>query len=190
VPKSVGLVYWAAAEKGMREAAAEEGVDCQFTGPETIDVARQISIMEGLISRRVAGIAIASNEEAARLSGINVDKVKTGVYALCGLLAGFAGVTTASHLSCAQPTSGLTNELDVIAAVIVGGTSLMGGSGTVVGTVIGAALMGVLRNGLILLGVSANWQLIPLGTVIIVAVVFDQLRQRRREHAQTRIQRN
>lgn len=134
--------------------------------------------------------AVGGNEEAARLSGINVDKVKIVVYSLCGLLAGFAGVTTASHLSSAQPTSGLTNELDVIAAVIVGGTSLMGGSGTVLGTVIGAALMGVLRNGLILLGVSANWQLVPLGTVIIVAVVFDQLRQRRRERTQTRSRRN
>jgi ribose/xylose/arabinose/galactoside ABC-type transport system permease subunit len=134
--------------------------------------------------------AVGGNEEAARLSGINVDKVKIVAYSLCGLLAGFAGVTTASHLSSAQPTSGLTNELDVIAAVIVGGTSLMGGSGTVLGTVIGAALMGVLRNGLILLGVSANWQLVPLGTVIIVAVVFDQLRQRRRERTQTRSRRN
>jgi len=134
--------------------------------------------------------AVGGNEEAARLSGINVDKVKIVVYSLCGLLAGFAGVTTASHLSSAQATSGLTNELDVIAAVIVGGTSLMGGSGTVLGTVIGAALMGVLRNGLILRGVSANWQLIPLGTVIIVAVVFDQLHQRRRERTQTRLQRN
>lgn len=133
--------------------------------------------------------AVGGNEDAARLSGINVDKVKIVVYSLCGLLSGFAGVTTASHLSSAQPTSGLTNELDVIAAVIVGGTSLMGGSGTVLGTVIGAALMGVLRNGLILLGVSANWQLVPLGTVIIVAVVFDQFRQRRRERAQTRLQR-
>jgi ribose transport system permease protein len=134
--------------------------------------------------------AVGGNEEAARLSGINVDKVKTVVYSLCGLLAGFAGVTTASHLSSAQPTSGLTNELDVIAAAIVGGTSLMGGSGTVLGTVIGAAIMGVLRNGLILLGVDANWQLIPLGTVIIAAVVFDQVGQRRREHAKTRLHRN
>ncbi len=71
VPKSVGLVYWAAAEKGMREAAAEEGVDCQFTGPETIDVARQISIMEGLIARRVAGIAIAPNDPRAIVPVIN-----------------------------------------------------------------------------------------------------------------------
>ncbi len=134
--------------------------------------------------------AVGGNEETARLSGIDVDKVKIVVYSLCGLLAGFAGVTTASYLSSAQSTSGLTNELDVIAAVIVGGTSLMGGSGTVLGTVIGAALMGVLRNGLVLLGVSANWQLVPLGSVIIVAVVFDQLRQRRRERAQTRLQRN
>ena len=131
--------------------------------------------------------AVGGNEEAARLSGINVDNVKLVVYSICGLLAGFAGVTTASHLSSAQPSSGLTNELDVIAAVIVGGTSLMGGSGTVLGTLIGAALMGVLRNGLILLGVSANWQLVAIGIVIILAVIFDQFRQRRRERARTRV---
>jgi len=131
--------------------------------------------------------AVGGNDEAARLSGIYVDNVKLLVYALCGVLAGFAGITTASHLSIAQPNSGITNELDVIAAVIVGGTSLAGGSGTVLGTVIGAALMGVLRNGLVLLGVSANWQLVPLGIVIIAAVVFDQLRQRRRERAHVRV---
>jgi ribose transport system permease protein len=130
--------------------------------------------------------AVGGNEEAARLSGINVAAVKLVVYAVCGLLAGFAGITTASYLIVAQPSSGLTNELDVIAAVIVGGTSLAGGSGTVLGTVIGAALMGVLRNGLVLLGVSANWQLVPLGIVIIAAVVFDQLRQRRGERVQVR----
>jgi ribose transport system permease protein len=128
--------------------------------------------------------AVGGNEEASRLSGINVGYVKFFVYSTCGLLAGLAGVTTASHLSSAQPSSGLTNELDVIAAVIVGGTSLMGGSGTVLGTLIGAALMGVLRNGLVLLGVSANWQLIPIGIVIVVAVIFDQFRQMRRGRVQ------
>jgi len=125
--------------------------------------------------------AIGGNEEAARISGVRVDKTKRLVYALCGVMAAVAGIATAARLGVGQSTAGLGYEMDAIAAVIIGGASVNGGVGTVMGPVLGAAIMGVLRNGLVLLNVSAYWQQAVLGLVIVVAVSIDKLRSDRRK---------
>jgi ribose transport system permease protein len=119
--------------------------------------------------------AIGGNEEATRISGVRVDRVKRLVYTICGLMAAVAGIATAARLGVGQSTAGQGYEMDAIAAVIIGGASVSGGSGTVLGVIIGAAIMGVLNNGLVLLNVSAYWQQAVLGIVIIAAVSFDKL---------------
>lgn len=122
--------------------------------------------------------AFGSNEDAARLSGVNTKATIIGVYSVSGLLSGLVGVMLAARLVSAQAQAGLGYELDAIAASIIGGTSPMGGSGTILGTLIGAMIMGVLRNGLNLLNVNAFWQQIAIGLVIIVAVYIDRLRRK------------
>jgi len=117
--------------------------------------------------------ATGGNEQAAILSGVNVKKIKIVVYSLCGLLSGAAGVLLTARLNSAQPIAGIMYELDAIAAVVIGGTSLMGGEGKLTGTLIGALIMGVLRNGLNLLDVSSFIQQIVIGSVIICAVLID-----------------
>jgi ribose transport system permease protein len=117
--------------------------------------------------------ALGGNESATRLSGINVDKVKIGVYAICGLLAALAGIIVTSRLSSAQPTAGMGYELDAIAAVVLGGTSLMGGKGRIMGTLIGALIIGFLNNALNLLDVSSYYQMIAKAVVILLAVLVD-----------------
>ncbi|MEL5513425.1 ribose ABC transporter permease [Serratia bockelmannii] len=117
--------------------------------------------------------ALGGNEAATRLSGISVDKVKIIVYSLCGLLAALAGVIEVARLSSAQPTAGTGYELDAIAAVVLGGTSLAGGKGRIVGTLIGALILGFLNNGLNLLGVSSYYQMIVKAVVILLAVLVD-----------------
>jgi ribose transport system permease protein len=121
--------------------------------------------------------AIGSNRVAAQLSGINVKKNLIKIYATNGLLCGFAGIVLASRLSTGQPTAGTGYELDVIAACVIGGASLSGGEGTVIGAIIGALIMGVLRNGSNLLNISAFWQQIAIGAIIITAVFIDQYRR-------------
>ncbi len=121
--------------------------------------------------------AIGSNEEAARLSGIKTNVIKIYAYVASGLLSGLTGVILASRLVTAQPNGGVAYELDAIASAVVGGTSLMGGVGTIPGTLIGSFIIGVLRNGLNMNGVSSFVQMIVIGLVIIVAVSLDQLRQ-------------
>jgi ribose transport system permease protein len=123
--------------------------------------------------------AIGGNEEAALLSGINVRVYKTMVYGLAGMLSGLAAILLTARLNSAQPIAGMMYELDAIAATVIGGTSLLGGEGTVVGTLIGALIMAVLRNGLNLLGVSSFIQQIVIGSVIIVAVLIDMALKRR-----------
>jgi len=125
--------------------------------------------------------AIGGNEEAAILSGINVKLYKTMVYALCGMLSGLAALILTARLNSAQPIAGNMYELDAIAATVIGGTSLMGGEGTVLGTLIGALIMGVLRNGLNLLGVSSFIQQIVIGSVIIIAVLMDMALKKQRK---------
>jgi ribose transport system permease protein len=121
--------------------------------------------------------AIGSNKVAARLSGIHVPRTLLKIYAFNGLLCGFAGIILASRLSTGQPTAGTAYELDVIAACVIGGASLSGGEGTILGAMIGALIMGVLRNGCNLLNISAFWQQIAIGAIIIIAVFADQYRK-------------
>jgi ribose transport system permease protein len=118
--------------------------------------------------------AIGGNEKAAFLSGINITRIKIAVYGLAGMLAAVGGILVTSRLNSAQPNAGMTYELDAIAAVVIGGTSLSGGVGSVAGTVIGAAIIGVLNNGLVLLNVSPFWQQVVKGLVILLAVVVDK----------------
>ncbi|MGE5607326.1 MAG: ABC transporter permease subunit [Bacteroidota bacterium] len=118
--------------------------------------------------------ALGGNEEAARLSGINTDYVKTIAYTISGLLAALSGIIIASRLNSAQPTAGQGAELDAIAAVVLGGTSLSGGQGGVIGTLIGALIIGVLNNGLNLLNVTPFYQLIAKGAVILIAILVDR----------------
>lgn len=122
--------------------------------------------------RRV--FAVGGNEEASILSGINADRIKIYVYALVGLLAGLASLILTSRLNSAQPTAGEMFELDAIAAVVLGGTSLTGGRGWIVGTLIGALIIGVLNNGLNLIGVSSFFQQVVKGAVILLAVLLDR----------------
>ncbi|MFV0426799.1 MAG: ABC transporter permease [Beutenbergiaceae bacterium] len=128
--------------------------------------------------------AVGGNEEVARLAGINVRAVKLWIYVAAGLLAALGGLALTSRLNSAQPTAGEGLELDVIAAVVIGGTSLSGGVGKVSGTLIGALIIGVLRNGLNLLNVSSFWQAVVIGVVIAAAVMIDTL-GRRRSNAQS-----
>lgn len=118
--------------------------------------------------------AIGGNESAARLSGININRIKIIVYAISGALAAVGGIIVTSRLDSAQPNAGITYELDAIAAVVIGGTSLSGGRGSVLGTVLGAVIIGVLNNGLVLLNVSPFWQQVVKGLVILVAVIIDK----------------
>jgi ribose transport system permease protein len=123
--------------------------------------------------------AVGGSETATRLSGINTDRVKILVYSLCGLLTAIGGVLMTARLGVAAPTAADGYELDVIAAAVVGGTSLMGGEGTILGGLIGALVMQVLRNGLVLVGISAYWLQAVQGLVIVTAIMLDQLRKRR-----------
>jgi ribose transport system permease protein len=118
--------------------------------------------------------ATGGNAEAARLSGVKTDRVQIAVYTLCGVMSAMAGVILTSRLNSAQPTAGVGYELDAIAAVVLGGTSLAGGRGWIFGTLVGALLIGVLNNGLNLMGVSSFYQQVIKGAVILLAVLLDR----------------
>ena len=124
--------------------------------------------------------AIGGNEEATRLSGVRIHLHKPAIYAVSGLTSAIAAVILTARLNSAQPIAGMMYELDAIAATVIGGTSLMGGEGTLAGTLIGALIMGVLRNGLNLLGVSSFIQQIVIGGVIVGAVLVDTALKRHR----------
>jgi ribose transport system permease protein len=121
--------------------------------------------------------ALGSNEEAVRLSGVNVNRWKIVIYAFAGSICGIAGLLIASRLNSAQPALGQGYELDAIAAVVIGGTSLSGGVGTIMGTIIGAFIMSVLINGLRIMSVAQEWQMVLTGLIIILAVYTDNLRR-------------
>lgn len=124
--------------------------------------------------------AIGSNAETAFHAGVNVKLVLTMIYALTGMLVGLAAMITTCRAASSQPTAGYALELDIIAAVIIGGCSPSGGRGTMLGTIIGTFLIALLRNGLTLIGVNTNWQFVVIGAVIIIAVTADQLATRRK----------
>jgi erythritol transport system permease protein len=122
--------------------------------------------------------AIGGNERAALLAGVRVPQVKLGVYVISGFCAALVGLIIAAQLGASHPATGDTFELNAIAAVVLGGTSLMGGRGTIGGTLIGAFVIGVLADGLVLLGVSEFWQMVIKGLVIVLAVILDQFQKR------------
>jgi ribose transport system permease protein len=137
-----------------------------------------------ILSKTILGritYAIGSNEEATRLSGINTRRWLVAIYTLAGVATGIAGVVIAARLNSAQPQLGLGYELQAIAAVIIGGTSLLGGRGSILGTLIGALIMSVLINGLRIMAIQTEWQTVVVGVVVLIAVYADNLRRRRTE---------
>ena len=124
-------------------------------------------------------LAVGGNKEAARVSGIKVDRIKIATYTIMGLMAALAGIVLTGRMNSANALMATGVELKCIAAVVIGGTNLFGGEGTIIGTLIGAIIMGSLGNGMNLLNVSAFWQRVIMGIVIVVVVVFDQWRRRR-----------
>jgi ribose transport system permease protein len=134
-----------------------------------------------ILTKTVLGrytFALGSNEEATRLSGVNVDRWKIAVYTLGGLFAGLAGIVISARINSAQPSLGQGYELDAIAAAVIGGTSLSGGEGTILGTVIGAFIISTLSNGLRILSVPQEWQTVVTGVILILAVYLDIIRRR------------
>lgn len=156
----------------------------EFLGPVPVSFILVVIVFIGyhiFLNRTAQGrhiYAVGSNSEAARLSGVNVNKTLIIVYTLCGTMAGLAGLVLVGRVNAAFPLAGLDFDLDAIAACIIGGASFMGGAGTIWGTLIGAMIISVLRNGLNLLGVSADLQTVAIGLVIIGAVYVDVLRRR------------
>lgn len=152
--------------------------------PNAVLILFVVAVLASLVlNRTVLGrytFALGSNEEAVRLSGVNVDFWKIIVYTVSGAICGIAGLLIASRLNSAQPALGQGYELDAIAAVVIGGTSLSGGTGTILGTIIGAFIMSVLTNGLRILSVAQEWQTVITGIIIILAVYIDILRRKRR----------
>ncbi|MFN8156994.1 MAG: ABC transporter permease [Candidatus Nanopelagicales bacterium] len=140
-----------------------------------VAVAAHVLAKHTVFGRQV--YAVGGNERAAALSGVRTDRVKIWVYIISGACAALAGLIITSELGAAYPDTGNTYELNAIAAAVLGGTSLMGGKGTIVGTVIGAFVIGFLADGLTLVGVSAFWQLVIKGSVIVLAVVLEQTQQ-------------
>lgn len=152
--------------------------------PNAILIFFGVAIIAGIIlSKTIIGrynFALGSNEEATRLSGVNVNFWKVTIYTITGIFAGIAGIMMASRLNSAQPALGQGYELEAIAAVVIGGTSLSGGVGTILGTVIGALIMSVLTNGLRILSVPQEWQTVIVGLVVLFAVYADILRRRKK----------
>lgn len=156
------------------------GVLCGI--PMPVWIALGLTIAFGVIARRTRFgrhvYAVGGNERAAHLTGLNVTRVKRVVYTLAGMLAGVAGLIVTARLDSAQPNAGLGYELDSIAAVVIGGTSLSGGRGSIWGTMLGCLIIGVLNNGLFLLNVSPFWQQVVKGLVILLAVGIDKMSSR------------
>ncbi|MGI6124946.1 MAG: ABC transporter permease [Acetivibrionales bacterium] len=155
-----------------------------FEIPNSVLIFAAVSIIAGLIITKTIvgryGCAIGSNEEATRLSGVNVDAWKIAIYSICGVFSGLAGILMASRLNSAQPALGAGYETEAIAAAVIGGTSMSGGEGTIMGTIIGAFIISVLTNGLRILSVPQEWQTVVTGVIVIAAVYMDILRRRKK----------
>lgn len=158
------------------------GAEGQFSIPNGIFIFFAMAIIAAIVLNKTKlgryNFAIGSNEEATRLSGVNVVKWKTAIYSLCGAFAGVAGIVMAARLDSAQPALGQGYELDAIASVVIGGTSMVGGEGTILGTVIGAFIISTLTNGLKVMGVAQEWQIVITGLVLVLAVLLDTMRKR------------
>ena len=151
--------------------------------PNAVMIMFIVAVLSAIVLNKTAlgryTFALGSNEEAVRLSGVNVDRWKVIIYAFSGGICGIAGILIASRLNSAQPALGQGYELDAIAAVVIGGTSLSGGVGTILGTIIGAFIMSVLINGLRIMSVAQEWQMVLTGLIIILAVYTDNLRRKK-----------
>lgn len=182
IARGLSLVLSEGSPIALPDSVARLGASLGGWLPVPVLIMLVMVLITAVILRRTfagrAMYAIGGNEEAARLSGIRVKRHQIGIYALSGLFAAVAGVILASRLASAQPQAAQGYELDAIAAVVIGGASLAGGVGTAFGTLIGALILAVLRNGLNLLSVSAFWQQVVIGVVIAIAVLFDTLRRR------------
>ncbi|MGB3335572.1 MAG: ABC transporter permease [Devosia sp.] len=170
---------------GFNQIALGSAIGSVFPGvpvPNGVLILFAVALLAAFVLSKTAlgryTFALGSNEEAVRLSGVNVDRWKIAVYATAGGICGVAGLLIASRLNSAQPALGQGYELDAIAAVVIGGTSLSGGRGTVLGTLIGALIISVLANGLRILSVPQEWQTVVTGSIIILAVYADILRRR------------
>ncbi|MFX3640769.1 MAG: ABC transporter permease, partial [Candidatus Pristimantibacillus sp.] len=143
-----------------------------------VAIVAAIVLSKTLIGRYT--FSLGSNEEATRLSGVNVTSWKILIYTITGVFSGIAGILMASRLNSAQPSLGAGYELEAIAAVVIGGTSLNGGKGSIMGTVIGALIMSVLTNGLRILSVKQEWQTVIVGLVVLLAVYADIVRRKKK----------
>lgn len=154
-----------------------------FGVPFSVVLTLVLVVIADLLLRRAQWLRllyyIGGNERAALLSGIPVDRVRTAVYIFCAVMAGLAGIIATSRLGSAFPLAGKGAELRVISACVIGGCSLKGGEGTIIGSLLGVLLMAIINNGLVLLNVSIYWQSIVSGTILIAAVTFDMINQRR-----------
>ena len=184
IAKGIALVYTTGAPiRCMTDAFKFPGAG--YIGPFPTPVILMIivfAIAVLIVNRTQLGrhiYAVGGNAQAAKFSGINVSRVKFIVYTYTGVMAGIAGVVIASRLYSGQPTAGDGAEMDAIASVVVGGTSMSGGSGRLGGTLIGVLIIGVLNNGLNLMGVDSNWQYIVKGLVILLAVYVDFIRNKK-----------
>ena len=184
IAKGIALVYTQGAPiRCMTDAFKFPGAGYVGPVPTPVILMLIVFVIAALmINRTQLGrhiYAVGGNAQAAKFSGINVSKVKFIVYTYTGIIAGIAGVVVASRLYSGQPTAGDGAEMDAIAAVVVGGTSMSGGSGRIGGTLIGVLIIGVLNNGLNLMGVDSNWQYIVKGLVILLAVYVDFIRNKK-----------
>jgi inositol transport system permease protein len=182
VARGFALIYSERPVSGLKDSYTYIGQGEPFGIPVPIlilalvAIAAHVMLNNTRFGRHI--YALGGNEQAARISGINISRVKIGVYTIAGLLAGLSGLVLSSRIGSGQPGLGLGYELDAIAAAVIGGTSLSGGIGTIWGTIVGALIIGVLNNGLDLLNVSAYWQTIVKGSIIVIAVIIDERKNR------------